>query len=212
LKRFRFSIASLLALVLIVAVGLAALHASTDAWDGGVFALILLTLHTSALLAVHRRGRERAFWMGFTLFGSAYLLASLVPSVESRLPSSRGLAYLDSKLVDRVIAVNWAWTSIAPPGNPSQKIVFTTNEGTRAQNGQATVQLWDATSMPRAGSKGSTENFVRIGHSLLAFLMALVGGHLSQFLFEQGRRRRADEHTTSSEPATTSGEDDVEIV
>ena len=102
MSRFRFSIASLLALIVFVAVGLAALQAASDAWDGGVFSLALLTLLTSALLAVHRGGRGRAFWLGFTLFGSAYLMASLMPNVEPRLPSTRGLAYLDAKLSDRV--------------------------------------------------------------------------------------------------------------
>ena len=38
--RFRFSIADLLGVVLFIAVALAALRASTDAWDGGVLGLV----------------------------------------------------------------------------------------------------------------------------------------------------------------------------
>jgi hypothetical protein len=40
-----------------------------------------------------------------------------------------------------------------------------------------------------SGSGGTTENFVRIGHSLLALALAYVGGRLSRRLCEEGRRR-----------------------
>jgi hypothetical protein len=194
MRRFRFSIASLLALVVFVAVGLAALQAASDVWDGGVFALTLLTLLTATLLAVHRRGRERAFWMGFTLFGSAYLVASLVPNVEPRLPSTRGLAYLDSKLSKRVVGFTWSTVSGVSTisGNVPQTYTFTVDGSNLAANSLPTARLWNIAGSPPAGSSGSVENFVRIGHSLLAFVMALVGGHLSRFLFEHGRRRRLE--------------------
>ena len=51
--------------------------------------------------------------MGFTLFGWAYLATSLAPPVEARLLTTKGLAYMDSKLSDRVIAVTWG---VATPG------------------------------------------------------------------------------------------------
>jgi hypothetical protein len=195
MRRFRFSIASLLALVVFVAIGLAALQAASDAWDGGVFALALLTLLTSTLLAVHRRGRDRAFWIGFTLFGSAYLVASLVPNIEPRLPSTKGLAYLDSKISKRVVSYTWRTVSTGgstTSGNVPQTFAFTTNGSTLAANNPPTAMLWSIAGSPLSGSSGSMENFVRIGHSLLAFVMALAGGHLSRYLFEHGRRRRLD--------------------
>jgi hypothetical protein len=195
MRRFRFSIASLLALVVFVAIGLAALQAASDAWDGGVFALALLTLLTSTLLAVHRRGRDRAFWIGFTLFGSAYLVASLVPNIEARLPSTRGLAYLDSKLSDRVVSVTWGYVSTGgstTSGNVPPTFTFLVDGTTPAANIPPAWKPWNIVGSPPTGSSRSMENFVRIGHSLLAFVMALVGGHLSQFLFERGRRRRLD--------------------
>jgi hypothetical protein len=195
MRRFRFSIASLLALVVFVAVGLAALQAASDVWDGCVFASTSLTLLIATLLAVHRRGRDRAFWIGFTLFGSAYLVASLVPNVEPRLPSTRGLAYLDSKLSKRVVGFTWSTVSTGGSttgGNVPQTFTFTTSGSTLAANSLPTARLWSLAGSPPAGSSGSMENFVRIGHSLLALVMALAGGHLSRFLFEHGRRRRLD--------------------
>src|SRR5262249_54477144 len=90
----RFSIASLLGVILFISVALAALRASTDAWDGCLLGLAVMVLLTATLLAVHRRDRKRAYWLGFSLFGWVYLLVSLIPPLESRLPTTKGLAYL----------------------------------------------------------------------------------------------------------------------
>ena len=42
--------------------------------------------------------------MGFALFGSGYLGLSLIPSIESRLITSKALTYLDSKVPGRTRA------------------------------------------------------------------------------------------------------------
>ena len=101
MRRIRFTIASLLVVVLFVAVGFAALRESNDLWDSGVFTLTLAALLISILLAVHRTESRRAFWIGFALFGWIYLGLSLVPSIESRLLTTKALAYLDSKVPGR---------------------------------------------------------------------------------------------------------------
>jgi hypothetical protein len=45
------------------------------------------------------------------------------------------------------------------------------------------VKLWDATTGRLLGGwAGTTENFVRIGHSLLALIVAFLGGRLSRHL------------------------------
>src|SRR5271157_2029993 len=101
MRRFRFSIASLLVVVLYVAVGFAALKESSDLWESGVFTLTLAALLISILLAVHRSGSRRAFWIGFALFGWTYLGLSTVRSIESRLITTKALTYLDSKVPGR---------------------------------------------------------------------------------------------------------------
>jgi hypothetical protein len=40
----------------------------------------------------------RAFWIRFALFGWGYLALSLVPSIESRLSTTKALAYIDCKV------------------------------------------------------------------------------------------------------------------
>ena len=101
MQRFRFSIASLLVVVLFVAVGFAALRESSDLWESGVFTLTLAALLISILLAVHRTESRRAFWLGFAVFGWIYLGLSVVPSIESRLMTTKALTYLDSKVPGR---------------------------------------------------------------------------------------------------------------
>ena len=104
MRRLRFNIASLLGVILVLGVGFAALRESNDLWESGVFTLTLAALLISILLAVHRTESRRAFWIGFALFGWIYLGLSLVPSIESRLITTKALAYLDSKVPGRSLA------------------------------------------------------------------------------------------------------------
>ena len=100
MRRIRLTISSLLAIVLVIGVGFAALRESNEIWDSGVFTLTLGVLLISILLAVHRIESRRAFWIGFALFGWTYLGLSLVPSIESRLITTRALAssFQDAKI------------------------------------------------------------------------------------------------------------------
>jgi hypothetical protein len=201
MRRFRFSIASLLGLVLFVAVAFAALREANDLWDSGLFTLAVSLLLASVLLAVHRTDRKRAFWLGFALAGGSYLVASLIPPVESRLLTTKMLSYLDTKMADRVIAMTWAVATSGGSGStttPVQGVAFSPDGQTLALSRQGTngptVQLWNAATRNLvAGANGTTENFVGIGHSLLALVMAFGGGQLSRWLLKRERSPRAGE-------------------
>jgi hypothetical protein len=192
MRHFRFSIAGLLGVVLYVAVVVAALRAATYAWDRAVFGLTLVALLMAVLLAVHRIGR-RAFWLGFALFGWAYLGASLIPPVGSRLPTTKGLAYLDSKVPGRENYDSWVKAALAYTRAERRLVVL--SDGQTATRGQDTgVRLWDAvTGNLLSGPAGTSENFLHIGHSLVALLVAFLGGHLSRYLHSGGRSRREND-------------------
>ena len=85
MRRFRFHLGTLVILVLLLGIGFAALRESNDTWDSSIFSITLGVLLISILLAIHRTEKSRAFWLGFALFGWIYYVASLVPSIESRL-------------------------------------------------------------------------------------------------------------------------------
>jgi WD40 repeat protein len=213
MRRIRFSIASLLGLVLFVAIAVAALREANDLWDSGLFTLAVSLLLASVLLAAHRTDQKRSFWLGFALVGWSYLVASLVPPVESRLLTTKALSYLDSKVADRVITLTWTVATTggsASTTTPVQAVAFSPDGQTLALSRQGTsgpmVRLWNAaTGKILAGANGTTENFVRIGHSLLALVIALGGGHLSRWLLERERRQRAGEPGVSTVPAPEAG-------
>jgi len=180
MRRIRFTIAGLLVIVLFVAVGFAGLREASDLWDSGLFTVTLGILLISILLAVHCSVSRRAFWIGFALFGWIYLGLSLVPSIESRLLTTKALAYLDSQVPGRfptVYTVQLAGTGSGSPSNQVQNIYLTA-----VSNQQAVL-----TGRLLGGSSGSTENFVRIGHALVALIVGWFGGLLSRRLCHTSR-------------------------
>jgi hypothetical protein len=191
MRRFRFSIASLLGVVLFISVALAALRASTDVWDGCLLALDLAVLLTAILLAVHSTNPKRAYWLGSSSFGWMYLIASMIPSIGSRLPTTRGLAYLETK---------WIWPLSAglayfDHGNDGNLDLLVAG-GSSPNPPLFGLDLFDAGAFspnpsPLISTSGSPENFVRIGHSLLALGMALIGGRLSRRLYDKSHVQMA---------------------
>jgi hypothetical protein len=199
MRRFRFNIASLLGVILLFGVGFAALRESNALWESGAFTLTIGVLLISILLGIHRVGKGRAFWLGFAIFGSAYLGLSLVPSIEPRLITSKALAYLASK-VPRSSRSGLAYFDFDNDGamdlfvvNNSQPNSLFLNKGndlldnvTPAAGSHAT---WFSNIL--MGSSGTTENFVRIGHALLALIVAFLGGLLSRYLHVKNREPHA---------------------
>jgi hypothetical protein len=191
MRRIRFSIASLLVVVLVLALSFAALRESNELWESGLFTLTLAALLISALLAIHRRDARRAFWIGFALFGWTYLGLSLVPSIESRLATTKALAYLDSKVPGRTqtfFTIRLTGTGPGTPVNQVQALAFSPDGNQVATSSLGTVKLWDATTGRLLGGwAGTTENFVRIGHSLIVLLAGWLGGLLSRRLWRVSR-------------------------
>jgi hypothetical protein len=85
MPHFRFPIAAAMAAILIAGVGLAAMKNPTELWAGTIFTLAWVALLVGLLGAVLRRGRERAAWLGFTLFGWSYVLVCIVPPLRAEV-------------------------------------------------------------------------------------------------------------------------------
>jgi hypothetical protein len=198
--RFRFTIRSIVWLVVFLGVAIASLRESNDAWDSGVFGLTILTLLTASLLAVHRSETARAFWLGFVLFGGVYLASSLLPPIESRLPTTKLLAFLDAQVPGRVKSWTVTFTTASPGGSTIVSSGTGMSAGTFLLNtapansnlvpapvtAASAAQIWDLDSRYVASlftsPVATTENFLRIGHSLTALLMAFIGGNLSRWI------------------------------
>ena len=205
MRRFRFHIGTLVILVLLLALGLAALRESNEIWASSTFSITLVMLSISILLAIHRANKRRAFWLGFALFGWSYLGLSLVPSIEPRLITTKALRYLDSK-VTRSIAAGLVYFDYDNDGsmdlyvvNNSQTNALFLNKSNGTFENVAAVagsnpvgnqawSLWKSlVGTPLNGSNGTTENFMRIGHSLIALIAASLGGYISRRLYANNR-------------------------
>ena len=189
MRRIRFSIRSLVVFILICGVGLAALKESTEWWEKGTFSVTVLCLLTSVLLAIHGAGERKAFWIGFALFGFVYLGLSLIPPAESRLISSQGLAWLRSKLPGQKPQTVVSSITVTGGRNPTVQtiqngtLVFSSAGTTLSTLKNSRVRLWNAnTGKPLGVWGGSEENFVKIGHCLVALVLACVGGTASRRL------------------------------
>lgn len=135
----KFSIAGLLVVILSVAFALAALREASDLWDSLVFSLTFGLLAVSVLLALYR---DRPFWLGFAVFGWGYLAASLVPTIEPRLLTTKALGYVDSKVPGRgsPLVIRFTTTN----GGPAQSVAFSQSGQMLATSTNGTVRVWNA--------------------------------------------------------------------
>src|SRR4051794_12287064 len=79
MKWLRLSIASLMASICYVALGLAAFAQVNDPfygrlWDDAYFMVTIFILAGATIMAVLSQGRSRARWLGFAVFGWVHLL------------------------------------------------------------------------------------------------------------------------------------------
>jgi hypothetical protein len=189
MKRFRFTIANLLIIVLFLGIAFAALREASDIWDSAVFSLVQGTVLLSILRAIHGTGGGRAFWLGFAICGGAYLWLSVMPLFEFRLVTTHALLYVDSKLPGRPGLYEQL---IGGAGGYVQQTAF---DPVFADTPQPTIlnvtnrpwALWTAQSAPLP-LHSKTVMFIRIGHSLLAVIAGCVGGSFSVYWYARQQR------------------------
>jgi hypothetical protein len=195
MRNLRFNIANLLGLIVFFGVGFAALRESDDLWQCGLFTLTVGVLLVSILLAIHRDGAKRAFWVGFALFGWGYLATSVVEPLEARLLTTKGLGYLDSKIPGRdsgLFKVVFTKSGARATGNQIKNVAFSVDGTKLATSGRGVVRIWDVAKGKVLSSwSGTTENFIRIVHSLCALILAWLGGQLSRRLSRGSRMQPA---------------------
>jgi hypothetical protein len=185
MPKLRFNIASLLVVIVVLGVGFAALREASDLWECGLFTVTIGVLLISILLAVHRHESKRTFWLGFALFGWVYLVLTLVPSIESRLITAKGLAYLDSGVLDAYSKTVQAGGTFS--GSPKEHTIKAPFQGIILKSRKQDGSLTSYYSALLGGGSGKTTNFVRIGHSLFALLAGWLGGQLSRRFFQSSR-------------------------
>jgi hypothetical protein len=214
----RFSIASILAVIAIFAVALAALRSPSYLWANVTFSLALGALVVAIINVVYGHGAGRAYWLGFSICGGIYLAICSFPGLHDSVCP---------RLLTEV-AMDLFYPQVSPEATTSSNATFftTTTTGTGLQvtpglhtwtfptyvaNVQVTpspsVQPWTAWTEPdRTVGVGyqigtvslcSSEAFRRIGHSMFTLLVAVLGG-----TFARHRYRNSMMSRPNSEAAT----------
>jgi hypothetical protein len=169
--RLRFSIASLIAVTLLCGVGLAALYEATLLWASALFTLAMGLLCTALLFTLIGRGRRRATWAGFAIFGGTYLLTTFW-----LWPGPNGVTappYVTEVLID---SYQPAWS------NASVTVIDS------AQSGETTLDP-SMTRIPAPpGRVVNLQHYRRIGHTLAAILCGIVGALMGRSFAADDRR------------------------
>jgi hypothetical protein len=195
MSRFRISLATLLMIVAVVALGLAGMVSASRFWTAAAATVTLALLLAAVLAAWLLAGADRAFWAGFALFGWVYLLlvnwdwvggqfghdltAGLSAVAEAIFPEvaptgppqvSGALAFGLRTPPDQTAVGPRAPAVVAPTLPPSPSA--------------ATIAGFDFFEMTQQ-RQIKIGNFVQIGRMLLALLFALLGGFLARTMAER---------------------------
>ena len=86
----RFTIKNLLIKIIIISIGLAAISHPSLGWLVVVSSLFYTLYLTAIVGSLVQRGKKRAFWVGFTVFASGYLLLATFGAFPSFLLQASG--------------------------------------------------------------------------------------------------------------------------
>lgn len=196
----RISIKSMMWYVGFIAIGLAALRNANDVWAAVLLTLTLGVLGTSIIARACRQGRERVWWFGFALFGTAYAILAFLPwfgGMRMNLATTHLLGYLTrdpSVLVSR-IQIEDRLKFIAdvlkktPPSDPDYNQVQwqyvalhrqleTISNSTTGSTISNRIQLL----LPGFVNR---EAFTQIGHCIFTLLAGLLGAFISFLMYRE---------------------------
>jgi hypothetical protein len=196
MSRPRYSIGTLLLMVLFAGVAFAPLKSPSELWASALFTLAVAFLLVAVLLAVHRRVRARAYWLGFALFGWVYLILNLVPESAPRLATTGLLDALFARVHEHGHDGRIIWLAYSPQGD---RLI-------PRGGGPTTTQLWETTTgKPLNVTSVKPEGFRLVGHSLITLLIACVGGWVSRRLHEAQDRKPSGSPEGGDSRATCCG-------
>jgi hypothetical protein len=194
----RFSIRSLMAFVVVSAVGLATLRNASDLWAGMMLLVDLAAVGVAVLGAILMRGRERAWWLGFAVFVGGYMAVAISP-LQLQLSTTHLLDYVHARVVSSSIAT----FDVSRFDQSSVLYRIVTSDGgvnlkTVADSVVNSISAEDLlVSMVPANrwrsmfpGAANHDQFLRVGHSLFALLAGLVGGMVAVWFY--GRRERPE--------------------
>jgi hypothetical protein len=210
----RFSIRTLMAVVVVAAIGLAALRNANDLWAGVLLTIVFLALASAVMAALILRDRERYTWAGFAFFAGGYLAMTLGPGLSAPFKAHFGTTALLAYAQSQVAVASPASSGTAPNRQVRRaslvQRIASLEETTGGTNDPALATLkkrlidFDAATerqrvLLAAADKWrsvlpgavNAEQFFCVGHSLFALLAGLAGGTVARWLYARRQRTEA---------------------
>jgi hypothetical protein len=171
----RFSLSSLVGFVCVVSVGCAALRFASRLWASALLTLLLGALVFSLLGVAFASNSRRRFWAGFSLCGWSYVVLVFGPGLDTHI----GHRLLTTKVLGDIQPVVQARNRV--PGlrqTPSYRdfddLVIVSETGTA----RIRPPQW--------------EHFQQVGHSIIGFMIGIVGGLAGRYFFDIPRPETED--------------------
>jgi hypothetical protein len=173
MRRVRFSVGSLMMVIVLLAAAFAALRWPTPLMANLWFSLTLAALVLAIPIAVYRQGEDRAFWIGFAAAGWVYFFLALSPWFQSefgfQLATTTILDLAAPAIVQKEYLVQTYVASFYPPLAPGEPTPW---------------QVWNLPELPpdnpwhKAGyvTLHSPGLYLRIGHTLFCLVIAFLAG------------------------------------
>ena len=188
----RFTILSLMGLVLVLALAIAALRDANDYWAGGSLLATSLLVGTGLLGAAYSTGRRRAGRLGFAVFCGGYFALAFLGLSEpnlAKLPTTWLLTHVHQRVSPKsfsVVRLALANASLASLNSRTHYVP--SNVSPQPMTGPATTgttsQVWQAISANPVGlnrwkailpGAANDEAFRVVGHCLFALLAGVLG-------------------------------------
>jgi hypothetical protein len=184
MRRLRISIAGLMLVVGVTALGVLGLKEGTELWASASFTVTVVILLGAILSAVHGRGSRRAFWTGFVLFGWVYLLWIFRPwsYPKDQLDVPRTLTHVLLDFAHERIHVE-------PQYIPNPNLPVGAASGPPVFFGPPMPM--QPAMIIKPGSvywQGDIESYRQVGHCLTALFFGIVGGAWSAYARERSGR------------------------
>ena len=198
----RFSIQSLMAFIVVSAIGLAALRNANDLWSGMMLLIALAAVGVAVMGTVILRGEERCWWAGFAFFGGGYFVLAFVPGLSDAFRPHLGTTHLLSKAHAQLSQVGpeeeddlanliAERMELRTQMIKVQRMARGGNDPAVAAVRRALAKIDAKIASIKSGSPwGDPSNFQRVGHALFALLAGLVGGAVAVWFY--ARRERAE--------------------
>jgi hypothetical protein len=184
MSRYRTSIAWLIGFVGVCGAGLAALRGASGLSVSLTLsaALAVLTLGLAGIF--YRKGRRRAFWVGFCICGWAYASIALNP-----------LARATRNILITTVVLNLVEEAAFPDHAPPPPVPpIPTRWGTWT----AVVSRYGLFSAGTTNLEQTTQEYYEVGHALFTVLLASIGGTIFRLAHDTRDRDDPSAAPTSS--------------